>query len=236
MPAIRRIHVLARLTFALVALTIITNQTLSCAEEAAVAEGSATAGSEKKEATGSGAKASEAGSAKKMVEPQRIKLADGKLTLPIPGQWKSVKPKNRIIKHEFAIAPAKGEEIPGRVTIMSAGGGVEANIARWQGQFKSSDGKPLADDAKKVEKKMIGDVVVHVVDLTGDFQESMRGPFGPKTNRPGYRMLAAIIPLSEVPGVKGGGTWFVKSYGPASTMKAAEKEFAKMIQGVQVAK
>ncbi|MEM8944808.1 MAG: hypothetical protein AAGD11_06455 [Planctomycetota bacterium] len=163
-----------------------------------------------------------------------IQLADGKLLLPVPGDWKAVKPKSRIIQHEFAIAPAAGDNAAGRMTIMSAGGGVEANIARWEGQFKSSDGKPLADEAKKVEKKTVGDVTVHVVDLTGDFQDSPRGPFGPKVNRPGYRMLAAIIPLSEVPGAKGGGTWFVKSYGPASTMKAAEKEFAEMVEGVKL--
>ncbi len=37
----------------------------------------------------------------------------------------------------------------------------------------------------------------------------------------------AIIPLSN------DGTWFVKLYGPQATIKAAEKEFVTMIQGVK---
>lgn len=176
-----------------------------------------------------------AGSAKKETEPQIVKLADGKLELPVPGNWKAVKPKSRIVQHEFAIAPAKSDDAPGRMTIMAAGGGVEANIARWEGQFKSADGGPLGDDAKKIEKKTIGDLTVHVVDLTGDFQDSPRGPFGPKVSRPDYRMLAAIVPLSNVPGGKGGGTWFIKTYGPRTTMNVAEKDFAAMVEGMKLA-
>ncbi|MGI9430451.1 MAG: hypothetical protein ACR2NM_17455, partial [Bythopirellula sp.] len=140
-----------------------------------------------------------------------------------------------IIQHEFSVDPAKGDETGGRMTIMAAGGGVAANIDRWVSQFKDSAGGPIDDDAKQVEKKKIGDVTVHVVDLQGDFQDSPRGPFGPKINRPGYRMLAAIIPLSDVARQQGGGTWFIKLYGPKATIKAAEKSFATMVGGVQLA-
>jgi|GEM_PF-2402488 len=168
-----------------------------------------------------------AGSASKEVKPQIIKLAKGKLLLPVPGNWKSVKPRSRILKHEFSIPAAKGDQAPGRMTIMSAGGGIEANIARWAGQFQTTEGKQLGDDAKKVTKQKVGGLEVHIVDLTGDFQDSMRGPFGPKIKRAGYRMLAAIIPL------EGGGTWFIKSYGPQATMKAVEKDFTAMVHGLK---
>jgi len=118
------------------------------------------------------------------------------------------------------------------MTIMPSGGGVEANIARWVGQFKSSDGKLLGDDAKKIEEKQIGKLKIHLVDLTGDFQDSPRGPFGPKVSRPGYRMLAAIIPLRDPAQGQRASTWFVKLYGPQATIKAAEKEFTAMIEGL----
>ena len=49
-------------------------------------------------------------------------------------------------------------------------------------------------------------------------------------------MLAAIIPLSEVAQVQGGGTWFIKLYGPKATLQAAETSFAKMVEGVDVAR
>lgn len=173
--------------------------------------------------------------AQKEVPPQILKLAKGKLLLPVPGDWKPVDPRSRIIQHEYSVEPAKGDDTGGRMTIMAAGGGVEANIQRWVGQFKNSDGGPIGDEAKKIQKKNIGNVPVHVVDLAGDFQDSPRGPFGPKVNRPNYRMLAAIIPLSDVSQVKAGGTWFIKFYGPKATIEAAEKSFAKMVEGVKLA-
>ena len=83
---------------------------------------------------------------------------------------------------------------------------------------------------RKIGKKKIGDLEVTLVDLTGDYQDSPRGPFGPKVNIPGYRMLAVIIPLEN------GGTWFVKSYGPKATMKAAEPSFAAMVDGIKYAR
>lgn len=194
--------------------------TVAHAEDAVVADKPTAKGSAKKN-----------GSATKFVEPQVLKLADGKLLLPVPGNWKVVKPRNRIIYHEFAIAPAKSDDAPGRMTIMPSGGGIKANIARWEGQFKSSDGKPLGDEAKKIEKKEIGGQTVHVVDLSGTFIDSVGGPFsGKKIDRPNYRMLAAIVPLEE------GGTWFIKSYGPKATMSVAQKDFEKMIAGIKLAK
>ncbi len=164
------------------------------------------------------------------VEPQIVKLAEGKLLLPVPGEWKVVKPRSRIVQHEFSVAAAEGDEMAGRMTIMAAGGGVQANIDRWVGQFQTAEGKPLGDDAKKIEEKKIGDQKVHTVDLTGNYQDSMRGPFGPKVNRPNYRMLAAIVPLKEQ------GTWFIKFYGPQATVKAAEKDFRAMVEGIKLAK
>jgi len=169
----------------------------------------------------------------KKVEPQIVKLAEGKLLLPVPGAWEIVKPRSRIIHYEFSIAGAQGNATAGRMTIMPSGGGVEANIVRWVGQFHTSGGKPLGDNAKKIEEKQVGKLKIHLVDLSGDFQDSPRGPFGPKINRPGYRMLAAIIPLRDHAQGKGGGTWFVKLYGPQATIKAVEKDFAKMVEGVK---
>jgi len=158
--------------------------------------------------------------------PTVLDLADGKLQLPIAAAWKSVKPRSRIIQHEFSIPSAEGDGQPGRLTIMAAGGGIEANLARWAGQFRSADGKPLADDAKKVEKKTISTLDVHIVDITGSYQDKPRGPFGPSVNRPDYRMLAAIVVT------KNQGAWFIKSYGPQKTMTAAKPAFNKMIESI----
>ena len=160
-------------------------------------------------------------------EPQMVELADGALLVPVPGNWQRGKPRNRIIAHEFQVPAVEKDSPPGRLTIMSAGGGVEANIARWVGQFRTADGKPLDDDAKKIDEKRVGALTVHLVDLTGTFQDKPRGPFGPTVERTDYRMLAAVSPTRQA------GTWFIKYYAPQASVAEEEKNFATMITGLQ---
>ena len=159
-------------------------------------------------------------------KPHQIDLAGGHLQLPVPAAWKQVKPRSRIIQHEFSIPVSGDDKLTGRMTIMAASGGIDANIARWVAQFKSNEGKPLDNDAKKFEKKKIAGLEIHLVDLTGDYQDKPRGPFGPSVNRSNYRMLAAIIPTQQ------NGTWFIKLYGPSNTIAAAKPGFDKMIEGM----
>lgn len=157
-------------------------------------------------------------------QPQNIELIRGKLVVAVPGEWPAVKPRNKIIKYEFSIPAEEANNEPGRMTMATAGGGVEANIVRWVGQFRTADGKPLGEKDKKIERKKVAGLEVHMVDLTGDFHDKPRGPSGPTVERSEYRMLAAIIP------VKKNGTWFIKCYGPQATLQGVEKPFLKMIE------
>ncbi|QDS98045.1 hypothetical protein [Adhaeretor mobilis] len=187
---------------------------------------------------------------------QELELADGALTLSLPTEWKSVKPRSFILKYEFAVpAPksSKSEESddvedeaagkPGRLTIMSATGGVEANVQRWISQFKSEKGGGLselkADDKGQPPKadkegfytekiKAVG-VTATLVDLRGTFSERPRGPLGPSVTLPNYRMLGLIIPTEKH------GTWFVKFYGPAKTVDAAAKDYRAMAKRAKYA-
>ena len=181
---------------------------------------------------------------------QTLELADGALTLSMPAEWKKVKPRSRILQHEFSIAPAKSNEEekkplpPGRMTLMSASGGVQANVARWIGQFKNADGtglqalkpddkgKPPAADKEGVYVEQIkaDGLEATLVDLRGTFADSPRGPFGPKVDRPSYRMLGLILPTKEH------GTWFVKFYGPAKLVNANAKAFRAMASGAKYEK
>lgn len=178
---------------------------------------------------------------------QTLELAEGALTLSMPAEWNKVKPKSSILQHEFSIAPAKSDDeqakepTPGRLTLMSASGGMQANVARWIGQFNNADGSglqalkpddkgqpPAADkEGVFVEPIKADGVEVTLVDLRGTFADSPRGPFGPKVDRPGYRMLGLIIPTKEH------GTWFVKFYGPAKLVNANAKAFRAMAKGVE---
>lgn len=149
----------------------------------------------------------------------------GKYVLTSPGNWVSKQPKSNIVEYEFEVPTADGDEIPGRVTVMGAGGGIEANIDRWKGQFKTPEAGEVKADVKKSE---VAGQEVHVVNIVGTYLDKP-GPFVPvpPTERPNFRMLGAIISTKDA------GQYFVKFYGPEKTVKANETAFQAMIDGLQ---
>ena len=139
-----------------------------------------------------------------------------------------MEPKNRIIEAEFEVPAVKGDETPGRLTAMGAGGDVEANIGRWVGQFVGVGG----EEAKpQIDKTTIDGNEVHIVSLTGTYKDTPGGPFaGGKTiMRENYRMLGAIC-------ITKAGNYFVKLYGPKTTIGESEKGFRSLVESLKVAK
>ena len=157
---------------------------------------------------------------------QVLELADGKLRLLVPDEWEKVAPRVRIIEHEFSAPAATGNKQPGRVTIMRSGGTIEANIQRWKNQFSLPRGVD-PQEAIKTEQKTVAGLTVHVVDITGTYRDTPRGPFGPKMDRPDYRMLATIIQTRDA------GNYFLKFYGPRSTIERYAKPFQQMIDSIK---
>ncbi len=157
--------------------------------------------------------------------PTTIEFAGGHMQVKAPPGWVRKAPLTSIVEHEFALPAVKPDANDGRMTLMAAGGGVEANIDRWYGQFTQPDGGSTRDRAK-VKQIKVGGADVHLVDISGTFKDQ-RGPAAPAVERPKYRMLGAIIPT------KGAGTYFIKVYGPERTMAENEKAFLAMIESLQ---
>lgn len=161
-------------------------------------------------------------------EQKSFTLADGKLTVSVPEAWKVVTPRSRIIDTEMKVPAAEGDEIDGRVTVMGAGGSVQANIDRWIGQFSQPDGGSSKEKTKTTKKTVAGKEV-HIVDVTGTYADSP-GPFAPAVQRPNYRMLAAIVTT------KGDGNYFIKFYGPEKTVTNNAAAFNTMINSIKAVK
>jgi hypothetical protein len=161
-------------------------------------------------------------------EAATFELGESKLALTAPAEWEKTKPKTRIVEHEFSVKSAKGDTELGRMTVMGAGGSVDANIDRWIGQFSQPDGSKTKDKAK-TEKKTIGGQEVHLVDISGTYKDTPGGPFagGKAVDRPDYRMLAAIVVTPK------SGSYFLKFYGPAKTVAENEKAFKTMIDSLK---
>lgn len=156
-------------------------------------------------------------------------IADGGFALEAPAGWERVQPKSGMIETEFAIPAAQGDA-PGRMTVMGAGGSIEANIERWHGQFSQPDGSATKDKATTKKFKVAG-CDVTMVDIAGTFRDMPGGPFagGKAVERPNWRMLAAIV---ETPGR---GNYFLKFTGPAATVAAEADGFRKMVEGLVAA-
>jgi hypothetical protein len=158
-------------------------------------------------------------------DDHQISLAEGKLLLQAPAAWVVKRPSSGIVEFEFAIPKAEGDESDGRMTVMGAGGSIDANIDRWRGQFRDENGRALDKAAVKIEKQKIAKIDVTVVDISGTFIDKPNGPFapGPAVKRPDYRMLAAIVQT------KNAGNYFFKFYGPAKTVQENEQAFRQML-------
>ena len=156
--------------------------------------------------------------------PATMVLGGGKLKMKAPATWLRKPPQSTIVEHEFAVPASKGDSADGRLTVMAAGGGIEANIDRWYGQFTQPDGASTRDRAKLKKVKAAGEDV-HLVDISGTFRDQ-RGPAAPAVERPKYRMLAAIIATKS-------GNYFIKFYGPERTVADNEKAFLAMIDGLE---
>jgi len=162
-------------------------------------------------------------------------IADGSLSLEAPEGFARVRPSSGMIETEFSIPSegkgADGAELPpGRMTVMGAGGTIQANIDRWCGQFAQPDGGDTKEKTTTKAFKVAGSSVT-LVDIPGTYLDQPGGPFagGKVVQRPGYRMLAGIV---ETPGA---GNYFLKFYGPAATVDRHADGFKKMLEGMVVA-
>ena len=154
-----------------------------------------------------------------------LPLAGGKLELTAPANWERVQPRTRIVEHEFAVPAAEGDAAGGRLTVMAAGGGVDANLKRWYDQFTQPDGTSTEKRAKLTKKNLAGQEI-HLVDIWGTFRDQ-RGPMAPAVERPKYRLLGAIIATRSM------GDYFIKLTGPERTIAENEQAFLEMIESLQ---
>ena len=154
-------------------------------------------------------------------------IAEEGFSLAAPEGWKRVQPKSSIVETEFSI-PSEGEGLqPGRMTVMGAGGSVQANVDRWYGQFAQPDGSDTKSKATAKKIKLAG-CDVTIVDISGTYKDAPAGPFagGKAVDRPDYRMLAAIVETPDR------GNYFLKFYGPGKTVAKHADGFRAMVEGL----
>lgn len=145
-----------------------------------------------------------------------VEFSVGSFTFGRPDGWAWIVPSSQMRKAQLSVPGADGVA-PAEVTFFhfgaGQGGGVQANIDRWIGQFT---------DAKSSSKsEQVGKTQVAFVEATGTFSSGMPG--GPTTPMTGYAMRGAILQSAE-------GDVYVKMTGPQSVVDSASSAFDKMVR------
>lgn len=141
------------------------------------------------------------------------------VTFAIPPGWKSVPPANAMRLAEIHAPDASGDTAKTCTLVMStAGGDVQSNIARWQGQVKETGDQPVrgAPHVTTVEG-----MTVTTVELTGAYANM--GETVPHAN---WTVRGSVI---ETPS----GLLFLKMAGPAEQMAVMGKMMEAMIEGMK---
>jgi hypothetical protein len=146
--------------------------------------------------------------------PATFKVAD--YTFKTPAKWQQVEPSSAMRKAQLLVPAAKGA---GADVIFfhfgpGDGGGTQANVDRWIGQFKDTSGK-------KVTEGKVGGRKINYVQTEGAYSGGMPG-------RPGgefkdYALLGAIVESDS-------GNIFIKMTGPKDVVKGADADFRKMVE------
>ena len=158
---------------------------------------------------------------------QNVKAGD--LTFKAPGAWKSEKPKSVMRAATLKAGPAEGDKEPAELVVFvfpGGAGGVDANVSRWETQFRNAEGRaPKA----KVTKAKGSNVDVTKVELDGRFVAPVTPGSSETLDKPGFKLLGAIVVTPEA-------GYFLKMIGPEKTMAEASKGFDELIASMTIAK
>lgn len=153
----------------------------------------------------------------------------GGLQWNMPTGWETG-PERSMRLVTYIIKAAEGDTDSAECAVFyfgaSSGGGTEANIQRWAGQFEQPDGGDSMEKAK-IEETEKGGIKTTIIDLTGTYlgSDAMVQSTGDKS---GYRLLGAIIEGPE-------GSVFFKFTGKENTIAASDKAFRNMMSSIKLA-
>jgi hypothetical protein len=144
----------------------------------------------------------------------------GGIAWEVPAPFQTQTPSSSMRAAEYLFPEEEGERAATMTVFFfgpGQGGSVEANIARWVGQFTLPEGTE-----PNISRREVNGLPVTVIDVTGSFNGGdMGSPSGaPSTDQ---RMLAAIVEGPEAP-------VFFKMIGGTSLMARAETPFTELVE------
>jgi hypothetical protein len=151
------------------------------------------------------------------------------LKFTVPAGWIE-EPRSssmRVAQYKLPKAPADAEDASLVLYYFGQGqgGSTVANVERWVGQMKQTDGSAVTD--AKQEQFETNGLKVTTVDVSGTYVAETAPGSGTFHNNAGYRLRAAVV---ESPN----GSYFVKLVGPEKTVAQWNESFLSYLKSFQV--
>jgi hypothetical protein len=134
-----------------------------------------------------------------------------------PARWQPAANASSMRIATYKVPHAPGDRDDAEVSVVQAGGSVDANAARWIGQFDAGGQKTAKRGTRRV-----GTLEVTTVDVQGTYSGGMGADSSP---REGWALRGAIVALPSMP-------LFFKLIGPAKTVSAAGAEFDTLVASI----
>jgi hypothetical protein len=153
---------------------------------------------------------------------QPVNLLD--LVSTVPDAWMPETPKSEMRRLQFAV-PAQGGEGAEFVVFYfgpGQGGTLDANLERWQSQFKGPDGTPVEPVVSPIET---GSMPAVLVELRGSYGRSVGMGQGDEV-LDDRMLLAAIVETPQ-------GNLYPQLHGPAALVSAHRDGFIAFLQGIR---
>jgi hypothetical protein len=153
-----------------------------------------------------------------------------KLVFETPKEWKEQTAKTGTFdpKQAWELEKAEGDTEAPTVAVYNfggQGGGLDDNVKRWCGQFKTKDGEDFAPDKAKKDSFESNGLKVTTVEIAGTYQRPrMAGGGDPKK---GWKLVAAYVEGT-------GGPWFIKLQGPEKSVDKAKEAFIKWLKAAKL--
>lgn len=145
--------------------------------------------------------------------------AAGELSWDAPATWPKVWNPSPMRKATYSIPKVEGDKDNGELTVTEVGGGLDANIERWAGQFGGAE-------VKRAEQKN-GALNITTVEMHGTYRGGMPNGQAGDGPKEGFALLAAVVTDPK------GTLTFFKLVGPAKTLAAAHPDFDKFVKTIR---
>jgi hypothetical protein len=149
-------------------------------------------------------------------------ISFGDLAGSLPAKWEEQRAAGQFRLAQYLVPKAEGDPAQPQFIVFHFGrgcaGSVEDNVKRWMGMMRQPDGGDTAKVAKRSTSDRDG-LKITSVDAPGTYLDRPFPMAQQFTERPNYRMLAAVV---ETTREGGDGPYYLRLVGPAKSVAAAK--------------